>query len=481
MTDRPNLLFLFSDQHSQKIAGCYGDPIIQTPNLDKLASTGVVFDNAYCPSPLCVPSRMSLLTGRYPYQQEVWMNDDFLASDIPTFAHSLGAAGCQPTLIGRLHSIGPDQLHGYVDRRVGDHSPNWIGVARHDMGILKGAAGPGRATIEKSGTGQSAYEVKDFDTTAAAVNYFETKNKNNPFCVTVGFMLPHAPYVASKADFDVYNGRIGMPAIPPPRPEDEHPWLHWWRQKHNIVEVPEQNIIRTRAAYYALVTSLDRMIGRIMDVLECKRLLDNTLVIYASDHGDHIGERGLWWKHTFYDESVKIPLILSMPGRVPSGERRQQVVNLVDLNATILDALEAPPLQQSMGRSLMGVAQDNGADWTNLTYSEYCSDQSKWDGMRQRMVRKDNWKLIYYHGYPPQLFNLSEDPDELNDLSSNISAGEILDELMTLVLRNWNPDSIESTQKDRMKDKHVIGQWARETLPDNNYLWPLMPDMNKLD
>ena len=117
--DKPNLLFLFSDQHAQKIAGCYGDEIVQTPNLDRLAASGVTFTNAYCPSPLCVPSRMSLLSGRYPSQQDVWMNDDFLASDIPTFAHSLGAAGYEPTIIGRMHAIGPDQLHGYVHREVG--------------------------------------------------------------------------------------------------------------------------------------------------------------------------------------------------------------------------------------------------------------------------------------------------------------------------------------------------------------------------
>ena len=143
MTTKPNLLFIFSDQHTQRVSGCYGDKIVQTPNLDRLAVNGVAFDNAYCPSPLCVPSRMSLLSGRYPSEQDVWMNDDFLPSDIPTFAHSLGASGYEPTIIGRLHSIGPDQLHGYTHREVGDHSPNWIGIGRHNMGVLKGAAGPG--------------------------------------------------------------------------------------------------------------------------------------------------------------------------------------------------------------------------------------------------------------------------------------------------------------------------------------------------
>jgi len=479
MSERPNLLFLFSDQHAQKITGCYGDKIVQTPNLDRIAASGVVFDNAYCPSPLCVPSRMSLLTGRYPSQQEVWMNDDFLASDIPTFAHALGAAGYEPTIIGRMHAIGPDQLHGYIHREIGDHSPNWIGIGRHNMGVLKGAPGPGRATINKSGIGQSAYQVKDIDTTAAAVDFFDQHDACKPFCVTVGLMLPHAPYVASQRDYALYDGRVGPAELP--LPDKEHPWLSWWRRKHDIEDVPEEHAIRARTAYYALVARMDTMIGEILDKLEERGLLENTLIVYTSDHGDQIGERGLWWKHTFYEESVKIPMIVSWPGRLPAGERRDHVINLVDLNATFLDALSAEQLPNSEGRSFLTIAKDASTDWLNETYSEYCSDVTKWDGMRQRMIRCDNWKLVYYHGFPPQLFNLEDDPHELTDLANDSIFQAVRGDLLERLLKDWDPDLIEARMLAKQRDKEVLGAWARETNPTESYIWDLKPEMNVLE
>ena len=478
MSQKPNLLFIFSDQHTKKIASCYGDKIIKTPNLDRIAKTGVIFNNAYCPSPLCVPSRMSLLSGRYPSQQEVWMNDDFLASDIPTFAHSLGAAGYEPTIIGRMHAIGPDQLHGYTHREVGDHSSNWIGIGRHDMGVLKGAPGPGRATIDKSGIGQSAYQIKDEDTIQSALNFFETHNSNNPFCVTVGLMLPHAPYVASAVDYAPYDNKVGPAKLM--SPGKEHPWLNWWRAKHNIIDVPESHAIRARTAYYALVTRMDKMIGQILDKLKERDFIENTLIVYSSDHGDQLGERGLWWKHTFYEESVKIPMILSWPKHLPKNEARDQVVNLVDLNATLLDALGADPLPNSEGRSFLNVAKDNSAPWHNITFSEYCSDVTKWDGMRQRMIRQDDWKLIYYHGFPVQLFNLNEDPEELTDLAEIPEFQVIKEELLNLLLKNWNPDEIEQRMLDKQVDKEMLGAWVRKTSPTETYIWNLTPEMNEL-
>ena len=130
----PNLLFIFSDQHARHVAGCYGDQVVATPNIDRIAAEGVRFDNAVCPSPICVPSRMSMLTGRHPFRQSCWTNDDVLPSGTPTWLHAMGAAGYRPALMGRLHAIGPDQLHGYAEREIGDHSPNVPGVPRQSLG-----------------------------------------------------------------------------------------------------------------------------------------------------------------------------------------------------------------------------------------------------------------------------------------------------------------------------------------------------------
>jgi choline-sulfatase len=487
---RPNLLFLFSDQHAQKIAGCYGDPVALTPNLDRLAARGVIFDQAYCPSPICVPSRMSLLTGRHPYAQECWTNDDGLASDRPTLAHALGAAGYEPALVGRLHSIGPDQLHGYVHREVGDHSPNWIGVPRHDMGALADTNEPDPASVERSGPGQSAYELKDVDVTAAACTYLGALGArrgdaaDRPFCLTVGFMLPHPPYVARPEDYVRHAGRVDPPALPAPAPGREHPWLAWWRQNRGLDRVRPDAVLRARTAYYGLVTRLDLFIGEILAALESSGLAEDTLVVYSTDHGDQLGERGLFWKHTFYDESVKVPLILAWPGRLPAGERRAQVVNLVDLTATLLDALGAPPLPHAQGRSFLAAARDGRAAWDDETYSEYCTDAvPAWTGgmaVQQRMVRRGRWKLVYYHGYRPQLFDLESDPHELRDLAEDARHGAVRDALVPKVLAGWDPDRIRQRMLERRADKDLVGAWARRMHPPNQYLWEFKPEENWL-
>ena len=268
---RPNLLFLFSDQHARSVAGCYGDSAALTPNLDRLAAQGVTFDHAYCPSPLCVPSRMSMLTGRYPFEQECWTNDDYLRSDAATWLHSCGAAGYRPALAGRLHSMGPDQLHGYAQRMVGDHSPNWGGVPRHDLGVLDKANDPWRESLDRSGIGQSAYQVKDVETAAAACGHLraiaaaQRNGDTQPFCLTVGFLLPHPPYVAWREDYARFAGRVPAPVHPEP-PSPPHAWEAWWRENRGIADVDAEAVARARTAYYALVYRLDVLIG---DVLQC--------------------------------------------------------------------------------------------------------------------------------------------------------------------------------------------------------------------
>lgn len=490
-TRRPSLLFLFSDQHCQKITGCYGDKTVETPHLDGLAARGVVFDNAYCPSPICVPSRMSLLTARHPYAQDCWTNDDFLASDRPTLAHALGAGGYEPVLIGRLHALGPDQLHGYTRREVGDHSPNWIGIPRHDMGVLAGANDPQPESLERSGPGQSAYELKDVDVTAAACAYLETigarrrRGDAAPFCLTVGFMLPHPPYVARAEDYARYDGRVPPPAFPAPGPAGSHPWLRWWRQNRGIDAVPEATAARARTAYYALVTRLDSLVGRILDTLRANGLDDDTLIVYSTDHGDQLGERGLWWKHTFFDESVKVPLILAWPGRLPAGERRGQVVNLVDLTVTMLEALDAPALPGAQGLSFLAVARSAWAPWLDETVSEYCTDESPaWTGgmaVQTRMLRSGRWKLNYYYGYDPQLFDLEADPAEQDDLGTSRAHATIRQGMLHRLLAAWDPEAVRRRMRARRLDKDLLGAWARHVQPESDHVWTLRPEQNWLD
>jgi len=449
----------------------------------------VTFDNAYTTSPICVPARMSALTARHAFRQDCWTNTDALASEVPTMAHALGAAGYRPTLIGRLHALGPDQLHGYVRRAIGDHSPNWIGIPRHDMGVLTDTNEPERVSIARSGAGRSAYELKDIDVAAAAVAAIEELGRRRgaaaeqPFALTVGLMLPHAPFVAAPEDYARYAGKVGRARLR--APAAEHPWIRWWRENRSILDVPADEEVRARTAYYALVDRMDRMIGTILDALATAGLADDTLVVYTSDHGEQVGARGLWWKHTFFDESLKVPMILAWPGRLPEGERRAQVVNLMDLTAGMLEALAAPALPNADGRSLLGVARDAAAPWADETFAEYCTDATPaWTGgmaVRQRMIRSGRWKLAYYHGYRPQLFDLAADPDELHDLAEDARHAGVRDALLARVLAGWDPEAIDARMRRRVADKQLLGAWARATSPESTHIWKLTPEQNRLE
>ncbi len=493
---RPNLLYVHSDQHNPFVTGCYGDPVVETPNLDRLANEGVVFDAAYCTSPICVPSRMSMLTGLHPYQNRVWTNRHVLDSGIPTFAHALGAAGYRSVLAGRMHVRGPDQLHGYADRLVGDHMPNQLGGPMPQMGVLTGTETPVRKTLATSGPGQVAYQLHDEEVTAAAVGFLEQIGRERragltppPFSLTVGFMLPHPPYVPRREAFDEYRSRVTLPSKPRPFEEESHPYLRRWRTHTGSETVSEEEALNTRAAYWALVQEVDGMVGQILDALRANNLAQETLIVYTSDHGDMMGEHGLWWKHTFYEESVRVPLILSWPGVIAPGTRCERVVSALDVNATMLDALGAPALPNSPGRSLLGLVTEGGvgagrgsADWEDVAFAEYCEDQySPPGGAYQRMVRSGRWKLIDYHQDPPQLFDLETDPEELTDRAADPACAEILRELSATIRDGWDPEQIQAQMATRDADNRILEAWAKQVQPVEQYRWLARPEMNSLD
>ena len=492
---RPNLLYIHSDQHSPYVAGCYGDPLVETPHLDALAERGVVFDNTYCPSPICVPSRMSMLSGRYPCDNQVWTNSHILDSGIPTFAHAMGAGGYHPVLIGRMHSVGPDQLHGYAERLVGDHGPNQPGGQGVDHGQLSGTAGPGRISLRLSGHGQSAYQVHDEDVTAATVDYLNrlgvakrAGQAAEPFSLSVGFMLPHQPFVARLQDYRYYYENITPPQTPEPFGDHLHLHIKRWRQACEIEEVSEEETRRARAAYWALVHRMDALIGQIMDALRENDLEENTLILYTSDHGEQVGEHGLWWKQTFYEDSVKVPAILAWPGRLPAGTRCDRVISSLDLNATMLDALGCPALPHSRGRSLLPLLADlQNTEWDDVAFSEFCQDAAGAGGpfsemgIFQRMIRRGPWKLNYYHGQPCQLFNLQTDPRERQDLAADPAHQETLAALKAEVLDGWDPDWITARMAALRADRSILAAWGRTVQPPDQCRWKLDPAMDYLD
>jgi len=401
----------------------------------------------------------------------------------------MGAAGYVPILIGRMHALGPDQLHGYAERLVGDHSSNHLGGAPVDRGVLSGTAGPNRISLERSGPGQNPYQVHDEYVTAATIDVLNrlgvrkrSGDPAEPFSITVGFMLPHPPYVARRASYDRYRPRMHMPKTQVPFDEVAHPHLRWWRKDTGIEQVSQEETLRARAAYWGMVADMDAMIGRILDAIHDNDLDDNLLVVYSSDHGDMLGEHGLWWKHVFYEQSIKVPLILSWPGVIASAQRRTETVSALDLTATILDALNAPALPSGSGRSFLGLLTRQTSQWENRAFSEYSSDEyGPPGGCYQRMIRQDEWKLIYYHRQEPQLFNLAEDPDELVDRASDPGCGQIRRELTRRVLDGWDPDQVRAQMAVKHAENQILRAWAQQTRPCEQYRWPLKAEMARLD
>ncbi len=485
-TERPNLLFLYSDQHNASVLGCYGDPLVNSPNLDALAARGVVFEQAYSPAPLCGPSRMSLLTGRHPHENRVWTNDQILDAAMPTYAHAWGAAGYRPVLIGRLHSIGSDQLRGYAERQVGDHYPNYLVGRRVDRGLLDGAQDPGRVSLRRSGAGLNAYQVHDQEVTDAAVRFLNHEGEKrrrgdaDPFCLTVGLMLPHQPYVAERRDYELYKDSMTLPDHPEPFSDALHPHHRRWRAMHGIESVSDEECLRARAAYWGMVTRLDTMIGEILGALGANGLAENTVIVYLSDHGDHVGEHGLWWKQSFYEESARVPAIVVWPGVLPAGGRCRRVISSLDIAATMIAALGGDPLPGAHGRDLRQLFPPDGESesaWEDIAYSEYCT----YEGWYHRMVRRGEWKLCYYHEEPAQLFNLADDPCEMMNRADDPSCRKILRELTDQVLSDWNPETIARRMDEKRRQLSVIQAWAERVQPPDQHRWEMTSEMNRLD
>lgn len=461
----PNILLIMTDQHAARALGVAGDKAAQTPNLDKIAKSGTRFTNVYCASPLCVPSRTAFLTGLEPHQSGVLNNDDLLQSDIPTIAHSLGKAGYDCHLIGRMHFNGPDQLHGFSARPIGDIGPGWPGAEAPFIGSLTNARGNRGDQINGSGRGETSYQAYDSAVTKTGIETLvqltQKRDKTErPFFALVSLFCPHPPYVAPPKDYDAVVSQVPPPEIPAPKQRHQ---VHQQWAKLGLVDVIEpEAAIRARAAYYGLVRMIDRLVGDLVSTVSNR---DDTVIIYVSDHGEALGERGLWWKSTFYDESAKVPLIISGPG-IESGVTDNRVMSLMDVSATILDLADADPLPGQMGHSMA-----NSQSWENRATSSYYGGlmNIKTPATRQRMLRRDHLKLCVYDGYAPQFFDLAKDPREIQDISNE--RPKELSALMQEISATWNPGEIAKIQNFKAKRTKFLREWVQTTKPEERFRW----------
>ncbi|MBT3382021.1 MAG: sulfatase-like hydrolase/transferase [Lentisphaerae bacterium] len=471
-TDRPNVLIIMSDQHSRHFLGCYGNDIVRTPHLDALAARGMRFESAYCPSPLCVPSRMSFMTGRTPSANRVWSNNDVLSSRIPTWAHSLGAAGYGTALIGRMHFVGEDQRHGFEHRPIGEYFQAHLGAPRLGGPLFKkisgGTSGQCRISVEQAGYGRTTYQAFDDMIGEATCRYLEEKavdSPDRPFAAVAGFVLPHCPFFAPKDLFDHYYERVDMPVPGDDNPDEKPPAIQRFKKLRGIAEpLPIERIRIARAAYYGMCEYFDRVVGLILAKLTETGLERNTLVIYASDHGEAAGEHGCWWKSHYYEGAVGVPLIAALPGVVPEGHVSNAVCNLMDLGPTVIEMAGADPLPAVDGHSLWTLLR-NGEDpaWPNETVSELLGGVGD---PPSRMVRSGPWKLFDYDDeHPPVLYNLDEDPHELVDLADVAEFASVRDGLLTRLQDGWDPPFVRRTTLERERDMAPIVQWGKVTHP----------------
>jgi choline-sulfatase len=442
-----NLLFILSDEHRRDVAGCYGDRVAITPNINALAARGVRFGNAYTPCPICVPARAALATGRWVHQTRSWDNAAPYAGKPPSWHHRLRDNGHQVVSIGKLHFRATDDDNGFSEEilplHVLDGKGDLIGMLREPPA----RRGSMPALAESAGPGESTYNDYDRDITAAACRWLaaqQQRKSDKPWVLFVSLVRPHFPLTAPPEFFALYPPeRMPMPRLYGEAAQPRHPAVSALRDVMNYDDFFENDeaVRRAIASYYALVSFLDDNIGKILTALKTAGLEGTTRVIYTSDHGDNLGSRGLWGKSVMYEESVAVPMVMAGAG-VPSGVVVDTPVSLVDCHRSVLEAAGCPisPDDQDLpSRSLWKIAAGAVPDRTVL--SEYHAAASITGSF---MIRNGRWKYIYHVGFRPELYDLEADPGETADLAERSDMASALAECHAALLRVCDPELVNS-------------------------------------
>lgn len=460
---QPNIVLIMADQLAPHFTGTYGHPVVKTPHMDALAARGMRFDAAYCNSPLCSPSRAAFMTGQFVSRTGSYDNATELRASVPTFAHYLTSLGYRTCLSGKMHFVGPDQKHGFQDRVTTDiypadfaWTPDWLD---HETRIDKWYHN--MATVQESGMAQATYQIDYDDEVGFAAKRWlmdrardRTLGDSRPFCLIASFIHPHDPYVARPEWWDLYSDdEIDMPVVEM-GPDDHDPF---GRRVMDAIEASDKpltmdEIRAARRAYYANTSYFDSKVGELVKTLEEMGETENTIVIVTADHGDMLGERGLWFKMNFFEHSARIPLIMAGPG-VMHGVA-QNACSLIDVLPTFVDiaggsdAILGEPVD---GRSLMPLARGE-ADPIDEAIGEYCAEMTPWPVF---MIRRGRFKYIHCEVDPPQLYDLTEDPHELRNLAGDPAYGDMVEAFAAEVFARWDSaalrDKIITTQQSRFK------------------------------
>lgn len=440
---QPNIVVIVSDEHAAEATGCYGHPNIRTPNLDRLASEGVVYESAYCNSPMCVPSRLSFFSGRYVHEIDAWDNGVIPGPEFRTWGHHLQAAGYETALTGRTHFNGPDRLLGFSKRLLDDREA-WIDNSGLPPNRTPDWRRGSNSHVTEAGSGDHANTRHDVATTDAAIEFLQERSpgdNDDPFLLYVGYMHPHFPLIAPPEFHSRYDPQaVPLPSTRQEDPSTQHAVIAQLRYAFRNDEplTPEQERLAI-ASYWALVSHLDHQVGRLLEVIDNSPRRVDTVVVYTSDHGEMAGHHGIWQKQCFYEPSVRVPMIVRLPESVPGPPAPARVsadVSLVDLLPTL--------------RSLAGLPQSADLPGTSVlserplperpVFAEYHAQGMTSGGF---MIKLGDHKYCAYPGHDPQLFDVRTDPLERYDLAAEPAWADIRSKLDTELQRIAEPVAVD--------------------------------------
>jgi choline-sulfatase len=465
VSDRPNILILMADQLTAKALPAYGNRVAKTPHIDALAAGGVVFDSFYCNSPLCAPSRFSFLSGRQVSAIGAYDNAAEFPAQVPTFAHYLRRSGYQTVLSGKMHFCGADQLHGFEERLTTDiypadfgwtpdwsrfeHRPSWY----HTMDSVT-QAGPCVRTNQIDFDDEVIFNARQ-----KLLDIARAKDKR-PFCMVASMTHPHDPYAVPHKYWDRYaDAVIDMPRVSIPTQQLDP---HSKRLRHviglDLLPVTEQQTRAARRAYYGAVSYVDDQIGVMLEALADAGFTDDTIILLLADHGDMLGERGLWYKMNFFEPACRIPFIVHAPSRF-SPRRVGHAASLVDLLPTLCElaggnaADFATPLD---GTSL--VPQMHGAAGSDEVIGEYLGEGAIAPLL---MIKRGRYKFVHSPVDPDQLYDLDEDPDELRNLAAEPDHGARVHAFRGEVQRRWDVPALHSAVLASQQRRHLVYEALR--------------------
>jgi choline-sulfatase len=460
MTRPPNVLLVMADQLAATALPAWGNRVVRAPHLQRLGEQGAVFERTYCASPLCTPSRAALMTGALPSRTGAYDNAGELPASWPTFAHHLRLLGYRTQLAGKMHFVGPDQLHGFEERLTTDVYPaglDWVPDWRledrehlawyHDMSSVA-RAGPVRATLQTAYDEEVAFRARRALVDAA-------REPERPFLLVASFTHPHDPFEVPPALWARYDGvEIDLPATPfvPPAEQDAHS-ARLARMIGAEQPADEARVRAARRGYYAAISLVDDHVGALLATLDELGLAGDTIVMVTSDHGELLGERGLWYKMSPLDPSSRVPLLVHAPGRFAAG-RVAAPVSLRDLAPTLVDLAGGDPADAAVdGETLAPLLRAEAGAGHGDVALEYLAE-----GVRAPQVTlvRGRHKLVRCPGDPDLLLDLEADPHERTNLAADPAHAGVLAELGAAIDARWDLAALDAEVRASQERRRVV-------------------------